>query len=164
MKRIVEVLLKLPDENDSPDRIYKFPFLASRLLGPGFPYILDEINSAPEVLAQILEFIEGPCPLNPVLSNYFTDLCESLLDRDKSLMKKLMERGYRHIFDHIKNRNLVPFFSKLLIKASKSKKLENFALEILEKLSFAVNYVDSCENASKIICFGLPEDFIFMKF
>ena len=154
----------MPGDNDSPDRTYRFPFFVSRLLCPSFPSILDEINSSAEVLGQILEFLQAPSPLNPVLSNYFTDLSESLLDRDKALMKTLTQGGYRHLFSHLHNRNLVPFFSKLLIKSSKSKKLESFALEILEMLSNALNSLESCENASKIICFGLPEDFIFMKY
>jgi hypothetical protein len=136
----------------------------SRLLTSRFDGLLDEINGELEWLKQILGFLEQPSPLNNVLSNYFADLCENLLGRDKALMKLMSQTGFESLFNHLSNRNLTGLISNIMIKASKSKKLEMIVSQIIKKLAYGINEVQTCYNSSEIICSGISEDLIYNLF
>lgn len=153
----------MPLDDDTNERKYKLPYLSSKILSEDYPDILDTINEDQELLERLLKYIQQSHPLNQLLTSYFTNLCTSLLSRDKQLLKIIFSFDLSLFLSHFANKSLLELYKCLLKKSLKSKKMKAKGQEFLSKVVNNLQSPEFCKNAQNILCEIICEDKVYKK-
>jgi serine/threonine-protein phosphatase 6 regulatory subunit 3 len=72
LRQLVIYATAEPPADAPPNRLYKYPFVSSELLSTESLCVHSLLAEHPDILAEFLNFLNSPSPLNPTLAGYFS--------------------------------------------------------------------------------------------
>ncbi|OMJ87459.1 hypothetical protein SteCoe_10790 [Stentor coeruleus] len=158
---LISYITIMPLETDTNERKYKLPYLSSKILSEDYPDILDIINEDQELLDSLLKYLKQSNPLNQLLTSYFTNLCTSLLSRDKQLLKMIFSTDLSFILTHFANRSLLELYQCLIKKSLKSKNMKAKGQILLSQVIENLQSPELCKNAQNVLGEIIFEDEVY---
>ena len=86
ISKLIVYITEMPTDDDTEDRRFKYPYVASEVLSCDLQAIRDVLlGDSREKMAELFALLQQPPPINPVLAGYFGKVLMALQKADAAL-------------------------------------------------------------------------------
>lgn len=115
LKKLLYYITVEPEETDTTNRKFKYPFLACEILASEIWAICDAMYNNPGLLDDLYAYFENEAPLHPLLSSYTSRVACVLLSKKVSTTINYMKER-KGVIDHFLKHLNNGFVMELLLK------------------------------------------------